>query len=242
MIKNPKNRFGLSLSLSRMTKVGGLLILAMIFIIQNTSALNVSVWQGQYYTGTTFNEGTFGFNFTIYDNLTGGNTCYSNKTNLTTGTWGNWETEQQGVSEVCNNASEEYYLNINIAGTDETPRRRLTIFDFLRKDAVETMNENITFKGILFGSSNITFGSDIDWNGVASTSNFNLSSYNLTSTGTGFFSFLGDLSNRITKIFSTNLTVTETAEIEALQIKRYDSFGPVILLNNTADAIRFYLL
>jgi len=36
------------------------------------SASDVLVWQGQYYTGTTFNVGTYNFNFTVYDALIGG--------------------------------------------------------------------------------------------------------------------------------------------------------------------------
>ncbi len=35
-------------------------------------AEDISVWQGQYYTGTTFNTGTYDFNFTIYDASIGG--------------------------------------------------------------------------------------------------------------------------------------------------------------------------
>jgi len=36
------------------------------------SASDVAVWQGQYYTGTTFNTGTYEFNFTVYDAKNGG--------------------------------------------------------------------------------------------------------------------------------------------------------------------------
>ncbi len=101
------------------------------------SAEDIVIWQGQYYTGTTFNTGTYTFNFTVYDNLTNGNICYSNTTSLTTGTWGEWKTEQYNVSVYCNNISKSYFLNINISGIDQTPRRRLTLFKYLRKDVQE---------------------------------------------------------------------------------------------------------
>ncbi len=36
------------------------------------SANDISVWQGQYYTGTAFYTGTYEFNFTVYDAKEGG--------------------------------------------------------------------------------------------------------------------------------------------------------------------------
>jgi len=116
------------------------------------SANNVSVWQGQYYTGTSFNTGTYDFIFTVYDALTGGNVVYSNTTSLTTGSWGEWKTEQYGVSEICSNSSQDYFLNINIDGTDQTPRRRLVMFDFLRKDVDDTFSDALTVSGTLYTS------------------------------------------------------------------------------------------
>ena len=121
-----------------------LLVLTSTFILILTinliSASDVLVWQGQYYTGTTFNTGTYDFNFSIYDALTGGDICYSNTTTLTTGGFGEWITEQNGVNSACNNVSKDYYLNININGTDQTPRRRLLGWNFLRKDVHEVSN------------------------------------------------------------------------------------------------------
>ncbi|MCX5719066.1 MAG: hypothetical protein NT055_03715, partial [Nitrospirae bacterium] len=93
---------------------------------------DIVTWQGQYYTGTAFNEGTYPFIFTVYDALTGGNVCFTNTTTLTTGHWGQWITEQNSVSASCNDSTKNYYLNINIAGVDQTPRRRLTILSYLR--------------------------------------------------------------------------------------------------------------
>jgi hypothetical protein len=126
-----------------------ILFAAVIFIIGMSAGMaaavdpnDVLVWQGQYYTGTTFNEGTYEFNFTVYDASTGGTQCYSNVTSLTTGSWGEWKTEQYGVSGACNNVSKNYFLNININGTDQLPRKRLTTWNFLRKNVDETTSGN----------------------------------------------------------------------------------------------------
>jgi hypothetical protein len=109
-----------------------------IILIVCVSASDILVWQGQYYTGTSFNAGTYEFNFSVYDALTGGDICYSNTTNLITGNWGEWRVEQYNVSLSCNNVSKDYYLNINIDGTDQIPRRRLMVWNYLRKNVNET--------------------------------------------------------------------------------------------------------
>lgn len=124
-------------------------VFILILTISIISASDVLVWQGQYYTGTTFHTGTYNFNFSVYDNLTEGNICYSNTTTLTTGIFGEWKTEQDNVGISCNNASKDYYLNINIGGIDQAPRRRLVIWNFLRKDVNETYVGDLTLKGIL---------------------------------------------------------------------------------------------
>ncbi len=48
------------------------LLIGLVLLIPLVSAADVLVWQGQYYTGTTFNTGTYNFNFTVYDALVGG--------------------------------------------------------------------------------------------------------------------------------------------------------------------------
>ena len=40
--------------------------------VAEATETDVLVWQGQYYTGTTFNTGTYEFNFTVYDAKIGG--------------------------------------------------------------------------------------------------------------------------------------------------------------------------
>ena len=66
--------------------------------------------------------------------LLGGGACYSNISTLTTGNFGEWKTEQSGVGAGCNNASSNYFLEININNESQGGRRRLIIWDFLRKD------------------------------------------------------------------------------------------------------------
>ncbi len=135
----PEEKISVSLKRGEMKKKFLILIMAFTLIsaFGFIYASDVLVWQGQYYTGTTFNTGTYDFNFTVYDALTGGYICYSNTTTLTTGNFGEWKTEQSGVSSVCNNVSQDYFLNINIDGTDQTPRRRLVVWNSLRKDVDE---------------------------------------------------------------------------------------------------------
>ena len=67
----------------------------------------------------------------------GGGPCFSSVANLTTGDFGEWKTERQGVGASCNNASQDYFLEILINNESQGDRRRLTIFDFLRKDVDE---------------------------------------------------------------------------------------------------------
>lgn len=118
------------------------------------SASDVLVWQGQYYTGTTFNTGTYEFNFSVYDSLTEGDICYSNTTNLTTGNFGEWRTEQNGVNSACNNASKDYFLNINIDGIDQTPRKRILVWRYLRKDINEIITAPLTVTAPLILNTN----------------------------------------------------------------------------------------
>jgi DNA-binding transcriptional ArsR family regulator len=143
------------------------LILVNLFILILTaniiSASDVSVWQGQYYTGTTFNTGTYEFNFTVFDALTGGDICYSNTTTLTTGNFGEWKTEQTGVNSACNNISKDYYLNINLAGTDQTPRRRLVVWNSLRKDVDEISKGNLTLAGVVKANSALKIKQNIEY-------------------------------------------------------------------------------
>ncbi len=84
-----------------MKKVSFLLLIVtlslLLFLIQPVSATDTQVWQGQYFTGSKLNVGTFNFNFTIFDKLTGGVPCYSNTSSIAANSQGWWETLQYGV-------------------------------------------------------------------------------------------------------------------------------------------------
>lgn len=129
------------------------MILIIVFVLTLTtnivSASDVLVWQGQYYTGTTFNTGTYEFNFSVYDALTGGNSCYSNTTTLTTGNFGDWETEEIGVNSACNNISKDYFLEIKIDNSTQGERRRLVVWNSLRKNVDEVSTGNLVLNGSL---------------------------------------------------------------------------------------------
>ena len=139
--------------------------LIMIFIlitsaigIANVSANgeDISVWQGQYYKGNKFYQGTFNFKFDVYDNKGDGNICYTNTTNLTTGVFGEWQIEQFGFNTACNNASKQYYLEITIDDETQSPRRKLTTFNFLRKNVNETTDGALTTSKVIASNANIT--------------------------------------------------------------------------------------
>lgn len=104
----------------------GLLVITLVFL-PVVFAEDIQIWQGQYYKGTDFQVGTFEFNFTVYDNATGGVPCYSNITTLTTGNFGEWKTQQTGLGTMCNNLSTIYFLEISINGEKQSPRRRLNL-------------------------------------------------------------------------------------------------------------------
>lgn len=85
--------------------------------------------------------------------------CYSNLTTLTTGNFGEWKTEQQGVGTACNNASVNYFLEIKINNETQGERRRLSSWDFLRKDSDDIITKDLKIKGTISGNKTVnTFG------------------------------------------------------------------------------------
>ena len=56
--------------------IGLISFVSVFFLVPSVLASDVSVWQGQYFTGTTFNTGTYDFNFTVYDALVGGGVLF----------------------------------------------------------------------------------------------------------------------------------------------------------------------
>lgn len=182
----------------------GILLLFANLIMASSDTMT---WQGQYYTGTTFNEGTYVFNFSVYDALAGGNMCFTNTTSLTTGHWGQWKSEQNSVSASCNDSTKDYYLNINIAGADQPPRRRLTIFSYLRENVNVTTTANITANYFLGNGSLLngitaynasymttTFNASyVPYSGA--TTDVNIGNHDFTTTGNGFFDSVGVTNN-----------------------------------------------
>ena len=181
------------------------ILISCIFLFSSlVSASDILVWQGQYYTGTTFNTGTYSFNFSVYDALIGGNICFSNTTTLTTGNFGEWKTEQSGVNSACNNASQDYYLNININGVDQSPRKRLVVWNSLRKNVDEATSGKFQV------------------NTQVITDNITIANY-------GFFNYLGSLVNKITKLFVQDIDATGNIETsENVSAKYFKGDGSLL--------------
>jgi hypothetical protein len=186
---------------------------------------DILVWQGQYFIGNKFQTGTYEFNFSVYDDLTLGDICYSNTTNITTGNWGEWKTEQSGVSSACNNVSKNYYLNINIDGVDQTPRKRLTIFNFLRKDVDE-----LTTGKLQTASQVVAPVIQANTQVIAPVVNTTqVVAANVTTIGTGFFSYLGSLASRITKLFIRDIDASGNIETsENVSAKYFKGDGSLL--------------
>jgi len=121
-----------------------------IFCISFISAVSdISVFQGQYYIGTEFQQGTYNFTFDIYDADSAGNLVYTTSSDITTGTWGQWKVELSGVSAACDNSSKDYFMEITIHENVQSPRRRLTHFTYIRKDIDETTTGDLTISSLL---------------------------------------------------------------------------------------------
>jgi len=110
---------------------------------------DIAVFQGQYFVENEFQEGTYSFTFNVYDDETAGTSCFSDSKTLTTGFWGQWRTELSGISTNCNDTTKDYFMEIIIDNSTQTPRRRLTHFNYLRKDVDETTTGDLTISSIL---------------------------------------------------------------------------------------------
>lgn len=123
-------------------------VLVGIFLINSVFAMSdIAVFQGQYHNETSFIQGTFEFTFNVYDAGVGGNFLGSHKENLTTGSWGQWKAELPGVSAACNDTSKDYFVEILIDEVPQLPRRRLSHFNYLRKDVDEVTSGDISSSG-----------------------------------------------------------------------------------------------
>lgn len=118
---------------------------------------NPNDWQGQYYIGTTFQQGTYTFNFTVWDDPVAGSMCWSAEDSLSTGTWGQWYFNATNFSDYCNDTSEDYYVDISIDSVDQGDRKILTVPEYLRTDGSNSMTGQLrstsSFLSVLTGSS-----------------------------------------------------------------------------------------
>ena len=121
-----------------------------IFLISSAYAMSdTAVFQGQYFEGTDFQTGTYEFKFDIYTGEIFGDLVDSHTKTVTTGNWGEWRVELDGVSVACNDTSKDYFMGITIDGNVQSPRRRLTHFNYIRKDVDETTTGDLTISSIL---------------------------------------------------------------------------------------------
>ena len=130
-------------------------LIFVLFLMPFIFANDETVWQGQYYTGSTFHTGVYEFNFTIYNARVDGSICWSNTTFLSKGNFGEWKTEQSGIGFACNNASQTYFLELKINNSTQGERRRLTMWDYLRKDTADRIRGPVTFEGNLYGADGV---------------------------------------------------------------------------------------
>jgi len=114
---------------------------------------DLSVFQGQYFVGDIFQVGTYEFDFNVYDSKTNGNLIFSYSENITTGNWGQWKVELEGISDFANNVSKNYFMEIIVEGVSQLPRNRITQFQFLRKNVDEITTGNIRAES--FGPSEL---------------------------------------------------------------------------------------
>lgn len=122
-----------------------ILIAGLVLFISLISAnSDIAVFQGQYYEGTEFKQGTFEFKFEVYNDRTEGNLIYSQTESLTTGYWGQWRVELEGLSEACNDSSKDYFMEITIENQTQGSRKLLTHFNYMRKDIDEITSKSLT--------------------------------------------------------------------------------------------------
>jgi hypothetical protein len=107
----------------------GLLLVGLFLVSGVLASSDIVVLRGQYYEGVEFKQGTFEFQFDIYDSSDGGDLVYTDVQDLTTGYWGEWLAELKGVNAVSNDPSKDYFVEISIDREIQSPRQRLTGLD-----------------------------------------------------------------------------------------------------------------
>ncbi|HIG94315.1 MAG TPA: hypothetical protein HA229_01745 [Nanoarchaeota archaeon] len=130
-----------------------LILIFGILLVNFVIAKDVSVFQGQYFIDDKFQVGTYEFEFNVYDDETSGDLIYSDKENITLGNWGQWKVELAGLSEAANNVSKDYFMEVIIDGISQLPRKRITQFNFLRKDVDEVTEGKISAGSFIISKS-----------------------------------------------------------------------------------------
>ena len=140
-----------------------------ILLISSVSAIDIQVWQGKYLTGKPMTW--YHFNFTVYDDILVGTPCWSSIVDARTNSDRWWYIERLGVLEACNDPSINYYLNININGADQPPRRILkqlkyadTSVDTNFTQSVNVLG-NLTLAGTLYGVNPLSIGDSLNVSG-----------------------------------------------------------------------------
>jgi len=187
------------------------LILVGIFLISSVYAVSdTAVFQGQYYDGTVFHQGTYEFNFDIYTGEIFGDLVYSNTQNLTTGVWGEWRVELDGISATCNDTTKDYFIEITIDNSTQTPRRRLTHFNYLRKNVNEITTGDLTIGSVL----NFVLGGYFQElaNLIIISKGLQVQG-NLNVTDTGYFDELESGRANVTEIFADEISASNELKL-----------------------------
>src|SRR3989339_847368 len=165
-----------------------LILIFGILLVNFVIAKDVSVFQGQYFIDDKFQVGTYEFEFNVYDDETSGDLIYSDKENITLGNWGQWKVELAGLSEAANNVSKDYFMEVIIDGIPQFPRKRITQFNFLKKDVDEVTQGRISAGSFIISNNdkidqgffvdaeknysttinaNLNVNSSVFWNGLS---------------------------------------------------------------------------
>lgn len=127
-------------------------------------------------------EGSYSVVFSLYDVYSGGTALYSSTQTVSTNAQGVYSAI---LPDVDLNFSDNYYLGIKVGSDDEmTPRLNVTSSPYALRAG------NVSSSGIEFDS------------------NVNMTDKNITTTGTGFFGWLGSLTDRINKLFVDEINAT----------------------------------
>ncbi len=158
-------------------------VFLVVFMAASVSAIPQTInVHGKLSNATGVLEGTYSLNFSIYDSSTGGTYSYNKVMDVTSDSSGVYSAI---LTEVDLNFSSQYYLGIAVESDDEmTPRVNLTSSPYAY------MAQNISAGGIIFDG------------------NVDMGTQNITTTGTGFFGWIGSFLNRVSKLWVDEINAT----------------------------------